>query len=336
MPVPNSEAVVCGLIVADIIGRPIDLANPPPRGSLQLLQEIKLFTGGNVCNVGIALAKFGVRVAAIGRVGQDGAGDFVRAELKRNHVDCRGVRLEPRAQTSATVVCVDGSGERTFFHVLGANSEVSAADLLHNLPLLRRAKILVVGYYGMLPSLEPLLPRVLERIKLKTQTRKRPDGIQIALDTGGSALQSSQLSHLGECLKHVDYFIPSHDEASALTGREDPLEILDALQFAIPNWETSVPTVLGVKRGAQGCVLREYLEGVIHEHVVSSFPVKRVMDTTGAGDCFLAGFVAARLRGFSVVQAGRFGNATGASCIQALGATAGIRSFAETKKNFGV
>src|SRR5206468_1920480 len=61
---PELDVVVCGLVVADIIGRPIDVTCPPARGGLRLINQIQLFTGGNVCNVGIALAKLGARVGA--------------------------------------------------------------------------------------------------------------------------------------------------------------------------------------------------------------------------------------------------------------------------------
>ena len=97
---PNFDVAVCGLIVADIIGRPIDLQKPPKRGSLRLLDQIRLFTGGNVCNTGIALAKLGApsrqrsrfgaasaRVAVIGRIGADSLGDFILAELRKNRID---------------------------------------------------------------------------------------------------------------------------------------------------------------------------------------------------------------------------------------------------------
>ena len=336
------DIVVCGLIVADIIGRPVDLVRPPARGSLRLLDEIRLFSGGNVCNVGIALAKLGLRVGAISRVGDDAWKEFALAELKRYRVDCRGVRIEsPRptegkpTQTSATMVCVDKGGERTLFHVLGANAKITSADLLQNLPLLRRAKILLVGYYGLLPALEPDLPKALATLKKKTRSPQRPFGIEIALDTGGSALHRNRLTHLGRCLKSVDYFLPSYDEARALTGKNEPRAILDTFQATIKN---RGPKVLGIKLGERGCFLRE--SGMaspqgsarIREHLIPAFHVKKVVDTTGAGDCFLAGFLAATLRGFSAYEAGRFGNRVGACCIEKLGATAGVQSFETTRE----
>jgi 2-dehydro-3-deoxygluconokinase len=63
-----------------------------------------------------------------------------------------------------------------------------------------------------------------------------------------------------------------------------------------------------------------------------ALPVERVVDTTGAGDSFVAGIITAHLHGMNLEQMARFANAVGSCCVQALGASTGIRSFAETMK----
>ena len=332
---PELDVVVCGLVVADIIGRPIDVTCPPARGGLRLINQIQLFTGGNVCNVGIALAKLGARVGAISRVGDDRWKDFVLAELHRYGIDTRGIRVERGAQTSATIVCVDESGERSFFSVLDSTNRITSADLLDNLPLLRRSRMLALGYYGLLPALETNLPRILAALKRKTRSAKRQGGIEIALDTGGSAIRGGRLPRLGQCLRFVDYFIPSHDAARALTGVEDPREILDAIEQAAEV----VPKIIGVKLGDRGCFLRERAAAQESasplcpgEHLIPAFRVRNVVDTTGAGDCFYAGFLAALLRGYSAAEAGRSANRVAGCCIEKLGATSGVRSFQATRK----
>jgi sugar/nucleoside kinase (ribokinase family) len=84
--------------------------------------------------------------------------------------------------------------------------------------------------------------------------------------------------------------------------------------------------VVGVKLGGEGCVLDDGRNSV---HV-PAFPVQRVVDTTGAGDSFLAGIIAAHLHGMDLERMARFANAVGSCCVQALGASTGIRSFEET------
>src|SRR5437870_2838828 len=98
------HAAVYGLIVADAIASPFDLRHPPAPGGLQILKNIELTTGGNVCNTGIAMAKLGLDVAAAGLVGKDVLGVAVTERLRQMNVDCSHVFPDDRAQTSATVV----------------------------------------------------------------------------------------------------------------------------------------------------------------------------------------------------------------------------------------
>src|SRR5215213_138566 len=116
----NLDAAIFGLIVADVVAAPFDLRNPPAPGGMSLTQSIKLTTGGNVCNTGIAMAKLGMRVAASGMVGKDILGSAVREKLELEGVDTSTVFETDRAQTSATVVAVEPGGERVFFHTPGA------------------------------------------------------------------------------------------------------------------------------------------------------------------------------------------------------------------------
>src|SRR5438034_4058929 len=113
------DAAIFGLIVADVLARPMDVRNPPASGGLQLVDAIELATGGNVCNTGVAMAKLGMRVAATGLVGNDVLGNAVVQRLKDSGLDTSHVLRDSRAQTSATVVAVEAAGERPLFHVPG-------------------------------------------------------------------------------------------------------------------------------------------------------------------------------------------------------------------------
>src|SRR3712207_1566859 len=97
------DAAIFGLIVADVIGEPIDLRSPPPPGGLAIARSVTLTTGGNVCNTGVAMAKLGMRVAAAGLVGKDVLGTAVTEKLRAEGVDTSAVFAVERAQTSATV-----------------------------------------------------------------------------------------------------------------------------------------------------------------------------------------------------------------------------------------
>ena len=302
------DAIIAGLAVVDIIGRPVDLARPPKAGSLQVIDSVTLTTGGNVSNTGIDLAKMGFSVGAITRVGNDGLGQFIRQQYDAHGIETSGVIVDTKKQTSATIVAVAADGERTFLHTRGCLADFSVKDVLARMNLIARAPILAFGYLGLLPECEPGLARLFRTIKTET-------GTKILLDTGGSPRRNRPL--LCAVLPFVDIFIPSYDEAVALTGKTKPEDIARFLQKA------GASGVVGVKMGAKGCFIASGNKSLY----VPALRVKRVVDATGAGDAFVAGFLAATLRGFDPFTAARIANAVAASCVTAVGASTAIQHF---------
>src|SRR5689334_11254083 len=132
------DAAIFGLIVADVIAEPVDLRAPPKRGGLSILHSIQLTTGGNVCNVGIAMAKLGMEVAAAGLVGEDVLGRAMLEKLKVSGVDTAAVFMNDRAQTSATVVAVEPGGERCFLHTPGVTPLLNAGAFRRCFPVFRQ------------------------------------------------------------------------------------------------------------------------------------------------------------------------------------------------------
>ena len=120
--------VVClGILVADAIARPV--GELPDRGSLGLVDEISLHGGGCALNTASALVRLGLSAGAAGKVGDDAFGAFLLALLDERGVDRGGVLADPAVATSATVVLVDSSGERTFLHLPGAKASLRAEEL---------------------------------------------------------------------------------------------------------------------------------------------------------------------------------------------------------------
>jgi len=304
------DVVVAGLAVADIIGRPVDLRNLPKRGALKLIDSITLTTGGNVSNVGIDLAKLGFKVGVITRVGSDALGRFVTQHYRAFGIVTKGVIVDAKAQTSATMVSVDKDGERTFLHTRGCMKHFRADDALRHLPLLRKASMLAIGYLGLLPETEREFKRLFQTLKTKTT-------LKILLDTAAAPRVSSRT--LKGFLPYVDYFIPSHEEAMLITGRRTPEAIAQYLLAA------GAPHVVGVKLGSKGCFI------ATHERseYVQAKRVRQVVDATGAGDAFVAGFIAATIRGLDAFKAARVANAVAAGCVTAVGASTAIQAFEE-------
>jgi sugar/nucleoside kinase (ribokinase family) len=302
------DVAFAGVAVADVIGRPVDLLHPPSKGGLQLIESVTLTTGGNVSNSGIDLAKMGFRVAAITRVGSDTLGEFISQQYRHYGLDTGGIVLDKHYQTSATFVAVDKRGERTFLHTRGCLEKLSKQDILRNMPVIQRSRIFAFGYLGLLHHLEPDLPSLCAAIKRRTEAK-------VLVDTGGNPRRNPAL--LKRLLPFVDYFIPSHDEAIILTGERNPESIADTFR------RLGAAGVVGVKLGADGC----YISSPEAAGYVPARRVRNVVDATGAGDAFIAGFLGATLKGLAPLEAARVANAVAASCVTAVGASTAIRPF---------
>jgi sugar/nucleoside kinase (ribokinase family) len=185
-----------------------------------------------------------------------------------------------------------------------------ADDVLHHLPLLRKARILAIGYLGLLPETEREFKRLFQMLKTKTT-------LKILLDTAAAPRVSSKA--LKGFLPYVDYFIPSYEEAVLITGRSTPEAIAQHLLAA------GAPHVVGVKLGSRGCFI------ATHERsqYVHAKRVRQVVDATGAGDAFAAGFIAATIRGLDAFSAARVANAVAAGCVTAVGASTAIKAYEE-------
>jgi sugar/nucleoside kinase (ribokinase family) len=194
---------------------------------------------------------------------------------------------------------------------------LTASDFLGRLDLWRQTRLLLLGYYSLLPDLEPDLPQVLQAI--------RQTGCQVAFESAGSG---GALAPLRRILPHADIYVPSYAEAQRQTGEADPRKIVETFRTC------GAAGLLGVKLGSRGVLLsprdREFVEVGICR------PPGEVIDTTGAGDCFYAGLVGGILKGLSVEEAGRLGAAAAACCVTALGGYAGTRDFEFTARLAGL
>jgi sugar/nucleoside kinase (ribokinase family) len=298
--------VVClGILVADAIARPV--GELPSRGSLGLVDEISLHGGGCALNTASALTRLGLSAGAAGKVGDDALGRFLLALLDERGVGRDGVLVDPAVATSATVVLVDSSGERTFLHLPGASARLRAEELdrsyLFSGRCLHLAGALVLEALDGEPG-----------ASLLAEAKSR--GLLTSLDTVWDA--TGRWERVLPALPHVDLFAPSLPEGRAITGEEEPA--------AVASWlrERGVGTVV-LKCGSSGC----YASGEGFEGALEAFPVAAV-DGTGAGDAFVAGLLYGRLAGWPLDRSARLANAVGALATTAVGAVEGLRGLEET------
>ena len=305
------DAAVFGLIVADLIAEPMDLRKPPSPGGLVITNSITLTTGGNVCNTGVAMAKLGMRVAAAGLVGKDVLGNAVTEKLRAEGLDTSAVFSDERSQTSASVVAVEPTGERCFFHTPGVTKLLDAAAFRRCFPVFKQCSYVQIGYFGLLPALTADLPVVLNELRASA-----PD-TRVALDTVNP---TDTWARLQPILPHVDLFCPSRTEAADLTGESAPHKMVAAFrQHMRPG------TLIGIKLDAEGCYLDDGHKSV----TVPAYKID-VIDTTGAGDTWFGGLLTGLIREMPLERAGQFANRAAADCCTALGASTGVKDFKQT------
>lgn len=302
------KPVVClGILVADVVGRP--LHSVPDPGRLVLVDEMGLYTGGCAVNAASALAALGLPVEVIGKVGADPFGDFVVNAMQERGIGTRGVKRDAETGTSATMVMVDPDGERRFVHYIGANSKLTIEDV--SIELVNEASIFHIGGSLVLPGIDGEPTAELLR-------RAHAAGVTTFLDTVWDDT-GRWMQLLEPSLPHIDYFIPSLPEAQKIVGLDEPGDVANALL------DHGVGTV-ALKMGADGCLVMSAERDALR---FPAFEVE-VVDATGAGDAYAAGFIAGVWHGWSLEQTTRFASAVGALCVTGVGASGGVRSLDET------
>lgn len=298
-----SDVICLGILVVDILVRPVDTW--PAVGSLQFVDGLDVHSGGCALNTGTALHRLGRSVRVEGQVGNDILGDYLLRVLEERGMDSTGIRRVRRG-TSGSIALVRSNGERTFLHFIGAN-RTSAVEPSRTPPS-GAARHLHVGGAFLLPGLDgPPMATLL--------TDAHRAGMTTSVDTAYD-FSGRWLDLIRPVLPHVDYFVPSYLEARALTGREDPADQAAALL------DYGVGAV-GIKLGEEGSLVAT---GGGHWRVA---PLKVTpVDTTGAGDAWVAGFLDGILRGWPLPAAALWGNAQGAASVQAAGASSGIMDAA--------
>ena len=303
------DVLSLGIYVVDVLGRPIDQF--PEKGKLALFDELEIHTGGCANNTAIALTRLGISAGAMGKVGTDAFGDLILQTLIDNGADTAGMQQDPSTSTSFSFVAVASDGERTFYHYIGANGELCEVDL--NWEIIKSAKILHIAGALVMPRFDGApMANVLREAKVL--------GITTSLDTAYDAT-GKWMETLEPCLSYVDMFMPSIVEAQHLTGLSEYREIT---QFLRDNY--GIHTIV-IKMGENG----SYVSTPEAEHFAPAYPVNAV-DATGAGDAYVAGFLAGTIMGWDLKATAELASATGAACVTAIGTTAGIQNLEETLK----
>ena len=291
----SCEVFCVGNAVADVLARPVD--HLAPSGTSQPLDDVALGPGGNSINTAISLARLGISVRVAAAVGDDRFGQFMRDRVRAEGIDDGGLVTLPGAKTSTSIVLVEGTGERRFLHLRGVSAFFSGQNI--DWEQVPGARIFHYASAFALPSFDEtdLVPT------LKRGSRPGVPDLDQHLLGFAWAVDQAPESALG----HTDLILPQSGGRAAVDRESEPAAIAARLR----GW--GVKTVI-VKLGAAGC----YVDSPCGSFTSPGFSVQPV-DTTGAGDCFAAGFLAAICRGQSLTVAARHANATGALATLGLG-----------------
>ncbi len=301
--------VVCfGIVVGDFLVKPFE--KMPDRGKLILADRTELHIGGCASNTGVVLKKLGVDVAIIGKVGDDNLGKFVLNKLKEEGLDVSGMMTGKETNTSGTAVFIHPDGERSFIHSIGTNAHLKLAEI--NFDFVRKFSILHIAGALLMPGFDgdPLA---------ETFKKAKEENVTTCLDTAWDS-SGRWMTVLEKALPHVDYFLPSIEEARMITGKNTPEDVAAFLLLkGVKN--------VGLKMGKEGSFIMNRSE----KHYFKALDIK-VVDTTGCGDAYAAGFIAGLVRDFSFEKCGLLANLTGTKIATSIGATSGVSSYEDTLK----
>ncbi len=286
------KAIAMGVHVLDVLVRPVERI-PEGQGG-ELVEQIRMTAAGSAGGTALILAKLGAEVRSAAAVGTDALGDQLLALLERDGVDTSLVLRREDVQTSASVLPIRPNGDRPAFHVVGANSTYGPDDV--DWEAIGEATNLHLGgpeFMGGEAAAEIL-----------TDARQR--GMTTSADILAPG-DPGLLEWIAPALPALDYLLPNDEQVLGFTGAEE----LEAGCAAL--LERGVGCVAATC-GGEGALLVT----VDGSERVPAFAID-VVDTTGCGDAFSAGFLRGLALGRSRTEAATLGCATAALVAGGLG-----------------
>lgn len=292
-----------------------------PKGSMQLIQEdtlseirkytsgmkIHRSTGGSAGNTVCALAALGANPGFIGKVGQDETGAFFGDTLRQRGVNALLATCDLPSGIASTFISTDG--ERTFGTYLGAAATLRAEDL---------SRKMFAGYNylyieGYLLQDHDLMLRAVQLAK--------EEGLQVCLDMASYNVVEAERDFFDQLIvKYVDIVFANESEALVYTGKA-PHEALEEI--------ASKCSIAVVKTGKEGSLVKKGTEVI----QLLSCPVDNVLDTTGAGDFYAAGFMYGLTCGYSLEKCVQISTILATAVIQEVGTTLPAKKWDEIKLN---
>lgn len=300
------DVSVVGLYILDILGRPVSAI--PEGGNVDFIDEIRLTVAGTAGGTIVDLAKLGLNCQAVGAVGDDEKADFVLNHMDKIGIDTTMMQQLAGVETSATILNVRPNGERPALHARGASDHFDISpDAMKDV---LDCRFLHLGGTGLLAKLDGEPSRALLEAGQSAGCVTTWDLVGAGPDTW---------PFVEPLLPHIDYFIPSIEEAEILSGIEGVEENIQFFQSR--GVKCPVLTM-----GGDGSIVANGDER-IH---VPAYDID-VVDTTGCGDAFTAGFIAGLADDRTLEEAAHLGTASASLVASGLGSDAGIVDRAQVE-----
>ncbi len=255
--------------------------------------------GGSAANTTVGLARLKCKVGFIGKVASDREGKMLLQDFKKEGVDTGGIVHAKQGRSGTVTGFVDEKGERALYIDSGVNDTIEIQEIDTTYAL--NTKFLhLTSFVG-----EKSFQTQIELLK------RMPDGVKVSFDPGALYARKG-LSKLEPILKKTYVMMPNSGELEKLTGIQEYCRGADfLLQKGVK--------IVAVKLGSKGCYVTDGRES----HLIEPFKVN-VVDTTGAGDAFCAGFLYGLINRRSLSECGRIGNFVASRCVMKMGARSGL------------
>ena len=305
---------VAGTILVDKIN---EISAYPNAGELTQIRSIQNAAGGCVPNVGLDLKKIApeLTVSAIGKLGSDAEGEFLRNVLESGGVCTAGLAVMPNEKTSFTDVMSIPGGQRTFFVYPGSGADFGIDDMdfdaIH-------AKILHLGYFL-------LLQKVDDGDGLKILQKAKEAGLETSIDLVSE--NSDRYGLVLPCLPYTDYLIVNELEAGKLTGIEPTAENLYQIAHKLKDLGVRQKVIIHMPERSV-CVSEEGYTA-LGSYIL---PDGYIQGTTGAGDAFCAGALIGIYKGWSDLEIMEFASGCAVMALSSPDATSGMKEETEIKE----
>jgi sugar/nucleoside kinase (ribokinase family) len=299
------EVVAIGNIVNDFsIGT---IEEFPALGQMFAVDRIVPVLGGTAAIMASGLGKMGIKVKLLGKIGEDIFGDFVLERLNACGVDTTGIKRINDAQTPITLGFVNREGKRRMLHCFGTDAVTTEDDFE-----LSRYSADSIFYVGGIDVMLKMRGNPLSRVLKRAKNR----GFTTVLDTVFDPFEE-WFPVIEPSIPYIDVFITSMKEAKHYAKTEDSKEMIRFFHSHSLDW-------IVLKKGEKGCLVYEN-----RRVYVLNCPDINTIDTIGAGDNFVAGYIAGMAKGYSPEDCARIGIAAGSLSTECIGGEASYSGFEE-------